>query len=237
MSISLSITETQIFTTLRNFLISILPTGTPVIRAQTNRVPEPANTNFVTMTPLFQERMATNIEGLVETLFAGSISGTTLTISSITTGTVAIGSQIYGPNVAAGTIITALGTGTGGTGTYTVNNSQSVAGSTMQAGTSQVEQTTQVTIQLDVHGPASADNAQIISTLFRDQYGTNFFEMSGFNLDALYTSDPKQMPFINGEQQFEERWTIDVMLEANAIVTIPQQFAIALGPVVLHDVE
>ncbi len=59
-----------------------------------------------------------------------AISGTTLTITTMTTGQVAVGMQVNGTGVTANTFITALGTGTGVAGTYTVNNSQTVAGST-----------------------------------------------------------------------------------------------------------
>lgn len=59
----------------------------------------------------------------------GSITGTTLTITAVTTGILAVGTLITGTGVTAGTKITALGTGTGGTGTYTVNNSHGGTGS------------------------------------------------------------------------------------------------------------
>jgi 6-phosphogluconolactonase (cycloisomerase 2 family) len=61
------------------------------------------------------------------TTFTGSISTTTLTVSAISAGTLAIGNVINGGGVTVGTTITALGTGTGGVGTYTVNNSQTVS--------------------------------------------------------------------------------------------------------------
>jgi hypothetical protein len=61
----------------------------------------------------------------------GSISTTTLTVSAVTSGVLGVGSQITGTGVTAGTFITALGTGLGGTGTYTVNNSQTVASTTI----------------------------------------------------------------------------------------------------------
>ena len=67
-------------------------------------------------------------------VFTGSISGTTLTISAVTNGTLRVGSYITGTGVSAGTQITALGTGTGGTGNYTVNNSQTVASTTITSG-------------------------------------------------------------------------------------------------------
>jgi len=58
---------------------------------------------------------------------ASSISGTTLTVGGTITGTFAVGQVISGAGVTTLTRIIALGTGTGGAGTYTVNNSQTVA--------------------------------------------------------------------------------------------------------------
>lgn len=62
-----------------------------------------------------------------------SISGTTMTVSAVTFGTVEVGQEISGYGVMAGTYITALGTGTGGTGTYTVSASQTVASTKISA--------------------------------------------------------------------------------------------------------
>ncbi|MGN8062814.1 hypothetical protein ACTJK4_14240 [Ralstonia sp. 22111] len=64
-------------------------------------------------------------------VFTGSISGTTLTVTSVTSGTLAVGQYVQG--AAGGTWITALGTGTGGTGTYTVGLSQTLASTTLTA--------------------------------------------------------------------------------------------------------
>jgi hypothetical protein len=57
--------------------------------------------------------------------FTGVISATTLTASAVT-GTIAVGQLITGTGVTAGTTIVALGTGTGGAGTYIVSASQTV---------------------------------------------------------------------------------------------------------------
>lgn len=64
-----------------------------------------------------------------EASFSGFISGTTLTVTAVTTGVLKVGQFVFnaGGNVAAGTRITALGTGTGGVGTYTVDVSQAFA--------------------------------------------------------------------------------------------------------------
>jgi hypothetical protein len=60
-------------------------------------------------------------------IFTGSISTTTLTVDSVLSGTIAVGQAIFGQGIAQNTVITALGTGTGGAGTYTISNSQTVA--------------------------------------------------------------------------------------------------------------
>lgn len=67
--------------------------------------------------------------------FTAAISGTTLTVSAMASGSLAPGQTVMGTGVTAGTIITGYGTAApsangaagGQTGTYTVNNSQTVA--------------------------------------------------------------------------------------------------------------
>jgi hypothetical protein len=66
-------------------------------------------------------------------VFTGSISGTTLTVTAVTNGTIGIGQSLFGVGITSETVITALGTGTGGTGTYTVNLSQTVASERMNS--------------------------------------------------------------------------------------------------------
>lgn len=63
--------------------------------------------------------------------FTGSISGTTLTVTAMDFGTIVAGSFIRGTSIYAGQYITGLGTGTGGVGTYTVSQSQTVASTTI----------------------------------------------------------------------------------------------------------
>ncbi len=56
----------------------------------------------------------------------GSISGTVLTLTAVT-GTIFVGQIISGSGVTSGTQIISFGTGTGGTGTYNVQTSQTVS--------------------------------------------------------------------------------------------------------------
>jgi hypothetical protein len=65
----------------------------------------------------------------------GSISTTTMTVTAVASGVLAVGQTISGSGVTPGTTITGLGTGTGGTGTYTVSASQTVASTAISAST------------------------------------------------------------------------------------------------------
>jgi hypothetical protein len=76
------------------------------------------------------------------TNFTGSISGTTLTVTSVSSGVgVDAGGFVTGPGVPAGTYITGFGTAQGGAGNYTVAG-PGISGSTKVASTNMVEQRT-----------------------------------------------------------------------------------------------
>jgi hypothetical protein len=69
----------------------------------------------------------------VAAVVTASITGTTMTVTAVTSGTLSVGQLIKGTSVQNDTVITALGTGTGSTGTYTVNLSQTVGSTTISA--------------------------------------------------------------------------------------------------------
>lgn len=71
-----------------------------------------------------------HIHNSTSTTYSG-VAGTTLVVTAVTSGTLAVGSILTGIGLTAGTKITALGTGTGGTGTYTVDTSQAWASGTI----------------------------------------------------------------------------------------------------------
>lgn len=66
--------------------------------------------------------------------FTAAIAGTVMTVSAVASGTLEVGQPVSGANVAAGTYIVSRGTGTGGTGTYNVNISQTVSSAALVAG-------------------------------------------------------------------------------------------------------
>lgn len=228
MSVTLSLTEVQTLTALRTFLLSVLPSGVEVVRGLDNRVPEPTGVNFVEMTPILRSRLGTNVDTYQDCAFTGSIAGAALTVTAMSLGTISVGATLFGTGVTAGTMITAQGTGTGGVGTYTVSQSQTVSSEILACGSKNMLQPTEVRVQLDIHGPASGDNAAIVTACFRDDFAVQSFLSPGFDVTPLYADEAHQMPFLNGEQQIEERWVIDCVMQCSPVLTVPAQFASGL---------
>lgn len=215
-----SITEKQVLTALRTFILSVVSAGVSVIRAQDNRVPEPAQSDFITMTPIMRERLEWNTDTYVDTQ--------TLTFTALTPpapGTVVSNSTA----TAQGTVLSVSGLNVQvsiGVGYYFAAADVIAGVGTVTAvvyGSKLILQPTQITVQLDVHGPLSADNVQMITTAWRDQYAYDSLAASGSNVAPLYAGEPRQMPYLNGEQQIEERWTVDIMLQANIVTTVSAQ--------------
>lgn len=222
---SLSINQSNIQTALVSFLTSVLPSGMEIVEGQDNRVPEPSGSDFVVFWILRRDRLATNVDAFADCAFTASIVGSVLNVTEVQLGTIGAGSTLFGSGVAANTVISGNLSGTGGVGTYAISVPQSISSEQMAAGTLSVMQETMLVFQLDVHGPNSSDNAQIISTLWRDAFAVDFFNQFG-NISPLYADEPKQIPFINAESQYEYRWVIEAHLQADQVVLgLPQQFA------------
>lgn len=159
MSLTPSITETNIITALRAFVLSIV--DCEVIRAPVNRAAMPLG-DFVVLSPLTNIPLSTNV-------------------------------------------------------------------STLTGSTRSIMRPSQIGIQVDCYGGTAGDRATAISTLLRDQYAVDSFAASGFDMAPLYAGDSHQMPIVDGEQQYEERWTFEATLQFNPIMTPPQDSATALN--------
>jgi hypothetical protein len=184
-------------------------------------VAEPRGNDYAIFWAIRRERIETNYDVGVDVTFVGSITGGTLTVASVIRGTVMIGQTLFGVGVAVGTVIT----GTSAPGAYSIAPPQNVPSGQMSTGTEQFTQPTEVTYQVDVHGPNSANNAQMISTLFRDSYAVGNFVATGLSMMPLYADEPKQIPFLNAEQQYETRWVVEAAIQVNQTVSnVPQEF-------------
>jgi hypothetical protein len=101
----------------------------------------------------------------------------------------------------------------------------------MACGNIVITQPTQIDLQLDLHAedypgqPVSAvsraaDMAQTVVTAFNTAYGTDTMS----TVTPLYAGDPKQLGFVNQEEQIENRWTVDIAVQANIAINQPMQF-------------
>ncbi len=81
----------------------------------------------------FIEEDSATVTGAIAATVGGVVAGTLLNVTAVTSGVLRVGMTIYGTGISAGTRITALGTGTGGTGTYTVGVSQLVTSTSITA--------------------------------------------------------------------------------------------------------
>jgi hypothetical protein len=101
-----------------------IPAGTQII-SQLSGTPGGVGTYAVT--PVADLHVAPG------TAITGTYGILTVTVAP-TTGAFGVGTVLTGTGVAAGTVITALGTGTGGLGTYYVNNNTVVASTALTGG-------------------------------------------------------------------------------------------------------
>lgn len=85
------------------------------------------------------------------------------------------------------------------------------------------EHDAQYDCQLDFHGPNGSDFAATFTALFRDPFAVD--EMASYSVTPLFANDGQQMPFINGEGQYENRWVMTVSVQIKPTVSTPMQFA------------
>lgn len=243
MPVAVSPSESQVQAALIAFCQDVLPSGTPIVEALDNRVPEPQASAFAELTPLRRQILATNIHATLDCVFDASISGTTMTVGSVDVHNgvgILAGAAVSGPAVAAGTSVVSQTSGSpGGAGVYVVTPSQSVPDATLQAGQLQVTGMFELAVQLGFHAAnnTSADMAQAVAQMLRDPYGVAFITGQNAAVTALFASAPRMVPFINAEEQFEWRWVVEAILQANITITgLGQQFSTS-ADLTLIDVD
>lgn len=228
---TVDITEFQVLAALRSFLLGALPLEPEnVIKGQVNRVAEPISENFVVFWPIAFPRLGTNVVTYADNEAVASIAGTVLEVTEVIRGVLAPGMMLVdeGGLLAADTVIGQPLSGSatsGGTGTYAVSPTQDFVNGTVFAGVRKDMTPSDLTVQIDIHGPNATDYVRIVEGLFRSEYGTTALSSSGLDIAPLYSGEARQIPFINQEQQYEYRWTLDVHLQVNPVVGTPQQFA------------
>lgn len=87
------------------------------------------------------------------------------------------------------------------------------------------QMSTKVKMRLDFYGPLAQDWATVIQALWRDTYGCNQLKPV---CQPLYDNEAFQGALVNGEEQYEDRWILELFLQYNPTITTPQQSATEL---------
>lgn len=74
-----------------------------------------------------------------------------------------------------------------------------------------VQQSIEVTMQIDFYGNSAGDRARKLSTLWKNTYTTGAL----MKCQPLYSKDLQQITFINEKSQYEPRWMVEVALQYN----------------------
>ena len=224
--------QSSIQTALVSAIQAVLP-GTIVIEGQSNRASEPSASSFVVFTIMRRERLSTNLMVYADCAFTGSVSGTTLNVFSVQFGSIAVGAPIFALTGATGVSVSSFGAGTGGVGTYVLTGPLILSSGPLASGQVYVAEPVKITMQLDFHGPdprTTSDMVAPVETLFRSELANSLFASATTGVYPLYADDPRQVPWVNSEQQIEAMWTLDCVVQVNQQVAWPQQFATSLIP-------
>jgi hypothetical protein len=132
----------------------------------------------------------------------GSIAGTVLTVTQATQGALAVGSALYdGPagTIVPGTVISSLGTGTGGIGTYNLNVSQTVTSESFIVPgvpnvspplgiVGRINQAAEgdVSVSSEWAAPPNANQAYFVQT----KYGAQYWTMTARYRTAIFVPAP-----------------------------------------------
>lgn len=171
--------------------------------------------------------------GNMAAVFTGSISGTTLTVTSLTSGALTTGQVLTGTGITAGTTITGLGTGSGeqlnALGTYIVNTSQTVASTTItgtyqrplkiNSGFVRVNTLDYPMAQLDVEGYELLGLKQLSGAWPKAFY----YQPSVPNGNIAFWPNPS-----TGEVHLFADTVLSQFTTLNDTVTLPQGFTMAL---------
>lgn len=113
--------------------VSAVTTGTLVVGAILSGTGITAGTQIVKQLTGTPGGAGTYTVSASQTVASTTVTATygTMTVTAMSAGAISLGQTVSGSGVAVSTVVTALGTGTGGNGTYFVNKTQTIASSTL----------------------------------------------------------------------------------------------------------
>jgi hypothetical protein len=99
-----------------------------------------------------------------------------------------------------------------------------------------IERHYEVTVQLDLYSGPTVGNVSgtafdwkhMIENVWHDQATVTALAPV---CAPLYTNPALMAPLDDAEAQFEQRWILEVVLQFNPVISVPQQYANVIGPV------
>ena len=83
-----------------------------------------------------------------------------------------------------------------------------------------INEHTRLEVQIDLYGWELSDTVKALHSSFRTIWASDQFPTW---VMPLYCSEPMKMPVPNGEEQYEQRWTMRLSLQYNPAIIVPQQ--------------
>jgi hypothetical protein len=98
-----------------------------------------------------------------------------------------------------------------------------------------ITQSSRYRIQIDAYGPTSGDIIQMLFGVFQSPDAFDFFNSQTIvGVYPLYADTPNQSPLVDGEEEYEVRWMMDVFLQYNPTLTTTIQTAstVTVNPII-----
>jgi hypothetical protein len=171
-----------------------------------------------------------SVQGIGASTFTGSILGNVLTVTAISAGTLRLNQQITGTGLPNNLVITQLGTGTGGVGTYIINyalgtvKSQAMASNGAQTYTeTQQYATTFQASALATQDPSDTESltASDIANLaaYVLQSGSTIAGLEAVGVGVLRVPQVRNPYFTDDRERYEASPSFDFTLTHKQIVT------------------
>lgn len=100
---------------------------------------------------------------------------------------------------------------------------------TYTSSTKAIKRPARLSVQIDCYGADSNQRSAAIAAILRDEFATEQFIAAGVDMQTLYAGDATQTPIVDGQEQYQERWTFTAELQVNPVLTVTQETANALS--------
>lgn len=92
-----------------------------------------------------------------------------------------------------------------------------------------VQQSREVVVQVDFFGKKAQERCQKVSIIWKNYYTTEALKCC----QPLYAREPRRLPILNEQAMYEDRWTIELVLQYNPEVA-HEQIYLGMPEISIH---